>query len=240
MEQAGIDAPVSKYWIWTAVFTVAVWFIISLMGLSSAAKFFIAFTAFFGMPKMFLNIKAGRRQKQFMEDFPDALDGMARLLQSGIPMSEAIAMGSREFKGPMKEELTRVYENQRVGTSLGEAAMLMAKRIPLPEVNMLATALQIQQETGSSLSEVLENLSSLIRARFRLKRKVKALSSEAKSSAAIIACLPILVTLGLYAARPEYIGILFTTLKGKWILFGAVTWMSFGVLIMRQMINFKI
>lgn len=240
MEQAGIDAPVSRYWMWSFIFTISVFLFVSLMGLSSLAKFFITFTAFFGMPKMFLNMKAGRRQKKFMEDFPDALDGMARLLQSGIPMSEAVAMGSREFKGPMKEELTRVYENQRIGIPLGEAALLMSKRIPLPEVNMLATALQIQQETGSSLSEVLENLSSLIRARFRLKRKIKALSSEAKSSAAIIACLPVLVTLGLYLVRQEYIGVLFITLKGKWILFGCVTWMSFGVLIMRQMINFKI
>jgi len=240
MERAGIDAPVSRYWIWSVVFALAVLGLTSLMGMSATVKFFVTFTALLGVPKLFLNFKESRRQKKFMEDFPDALDGMARLLQSGIPISEAVAMGSREFKGPIKEELTRVYENQKIGIPLGEAALLMSKRVPLAEVVMLATALQIQSETGSSLSEVLENLSSLIRARFRLRRKVKALSSEAKSSAAIIACLPILVALGLYAARPEYVGILFTTLKGKWILFGACCWMSFGILIMRQMINFRI
>jgi len=240
MQQAGIDAPISKYWIYSAVFATVTALLILMTSFPTPAKFFIIFTAFLGMPKLFLKWKAARRQKKFLTDFSDALDGMGRLLQSGMPMIEAIAMGAREYEGPLQEELLRVYENQKIGIPLGEAALLMAKRIPLPEVYMFATALQIQSETGSSLSEVLANLSAVIRSRFRLRRKVKALSSEAKSSAAIIAALPILVTLGLYAARPEYIGILFTVSKGKMLLSGAVTWMSFGILIMRQMINFRI
>ena len=73
-----------------------------------------------------------------------------------------------------------------------------------------------------------------------MKRKVRALSSEAKASAAIIAALPVVVCLGLYLVRPEYIGILFTTPMGKTFLTGAVVWMLIGVLIMRQMINFKV
>jgi tight adherence protein B len=155
-------------------------------------------------------------------------------------MSEAIAMASREFTGPLREEMTRIYENQKIGIPLGEAALQTARRVPLTEVHMFATALQIQSETGSSLSEVLTNLSNVIRARYRLKRKVRALSSEAKSSAASIAALPVLVTLGLYAARPEYISILFVLPKGKVMLAGACVWMSFGVLMMRQMINFRV
>ncbi|MCK5519422.1 MAG: pilus assembly protein, partial [Alphaproteobacteria bacterium] len=91
-----------------------------------------------------------------------------------------------------------------------------------------------------SLSEVLYNLSAVIRARFRLRRKVQALSSEAKSSAAIIGALPVLVTLGLYAARPEYVGILFIVPKGQVFLGGAIFWMFLGCLMMRQMINFRI
>ena len=87
---------------------------------------------------------------------------------------------------------------------------------------------------------MLSNLSHVIRARFRLKRKIKALSSEAKASAAIIAALPILVTFGLYMAAPEYVGILFDTRKGNFLLSGAVGWMMLGVVVMRTMINFKI
>jgi tight adherence protein B len=155
-------------------------------------------------------------------------------------MTEAISMAAREFTGPLKEEMTRIYENQKIGVPIGQAALETAKRIPLTEVHMFATALQIQSETGSSLSEVLSNLSTIIRARFKLKRKIKALSSEAKASAAIIAALPVLVTLGLYLANPNYISLLYTTTKGKYLAGGALTWMSLGVLIMRQMINFRI
>jgi len=240
MQMAGIDAPVSRYWVFSAFFATTVSVFVLLSAWPPIAKMFIIFTAFFGVPKLFLKWKAARRQRKFLEEFADALDGMVRLLQAGMPMSEAVAMGAREFTGPLKEEMLRVYENQKVGMALGEAALLMARRIPLTEVHMFATALQIQSETGSSLSEVLSNLSAVIRARFRLKRKIKALSSEAKASAAIIGALPLLVMFGLYLARPEYIGLLFTLPKGKVMLFGAGLWMSFGMLIMRQMINFRI
>ena len=240
MQQAGIEAPVSRYWIGAALFSVFVWVTLLLTSWSPVARFFLIITAFLGMPKFFLKWKAKRRQKKFLKEFADALDAMARLLQAGMPMSEAIAMTSREFEGPLKEEMLRIYDNQKIGVSIGEAALMMARRVPLPEVHMFATALQIQSETGSSLSEVLYNLSNVIRSRFRLRRKVQALSSEAKSSAAIIGCLPLLVMLALYLARPEYIGLLFTKPTGKIMLWGSSIWMSFGVLMMRQMINFRI
>lgn len=240
MQQAGIDAAVSKYWIGAAVLAVLVWLLLLLTSWPGIAKFFIVFTAFFGLPKWFLKKKAASRQKKFLKEFPDALDAMARLLQAGMPMSEAIAMTSREFDGPLKEEMLRIYDNQKIGVAIGEAALMTARRMPLPEVHMFATALQIQSETGSSLSEVLYNLSNVIRARFRLRRKVQALSSEAKSSAAIIGALPCLVMLALWLARPEYIGLLFSKPTGHIMLGGSIFWMSIGVLMMRQMINFRI
>lgn len=240
MQQAGIESTLARYWLWSIAFTGVVYLFLLLLSWPTIAKFFITFTALFGMPKFYLRWKAKRRQKKFLQEFADALDAMARLLQAGMPMSEAIAMASREFQGPLKEEMLRIYENQKIGVSIGEAAQMSARRVPLPEVHMFATALQIQSETGSSLSEVLHNLSNVIRARFRLRRKVQALSSEAKSSAAIIGCLPLLVMLALYAVRPEYIGQLFIKPTGKIMLYGSAFWMSLGVLMMRQMINFRI
>lgn len=240
MEQAGYEAPLSRYWIFSAIFALIVFGLLKLTSWPSIAVFFVTFTAFAGVPRFFLKWKAGRRQRKFLELFADALDASVRLLQAGMPISEAVAMVAREFESPLRDEMMRIYENQKIGVPLGEAALQMARRIPLPEVHMFATALQIQSETGSSLSEVLSNLSSVIRARFRLKRKIRALSSEAKASAAIIAALPPLVCLGLYAVNPEYISILFTLPKGKMLLGGAIFWMSCGILIMKQMINFKV
>ena len=136
--------------------------------------------------------------------------------------------------------MRHIYDDQKIGIPMGEAAERCARRMPLTEVKMFATAIQIQSETGSSLSDVLANLANVIRARFRLKRKVQALSSEAKASAAIIGALPLLVAGGLYLVNPEYISLLFTEPTGKVMASGAVFWMLCGVVVMRQMINFKV
>lgn len=241
MTQAGLEVPVSRYWLASLLFAAVTWGLLTLVNnWPTAANVFLTFTAFLGVPKWTLKFLAGRRQRKFLAEFADALDASVRLLQAGMPIAEAIAMVSREYEGPLKEEMIRIYDNQKIGVPLGQAAQETARRIPLAEVHMFATALQIQSETGSSLSEVLSNLSAVIRARFRLKRKVRALSQEAKSSAAIIAALPVLVSLGLYAVNEAYISILFDTTKGNIWLGIAITWMLIGCLIMRQMINFKV
>lgn len=100
--------------------------------------------------------------------------------------------------------------------------------------------LAIQSETGASLSEVLTNLSGVIRARFKLKRKVVALSSEARASAMIIGALPITVGLLLKIVNPEYMSLLFEDRTGNVLLWGCGIWMSIGILVMRQMINFRV
>lgn len=241
LQQAGIEAPVSRFWIGSALFAVVVaFFLYFVFSFGALTVGLMTFTAFFGLPRYFLRWKARRRQKQFLLEMPDALDACVRLLQSGMPMTEAIAMASREYTGPLKEEMLRIYDNQRIGVPLGEAAQMTAKRIPLPEVHMFATALQIQSETGSSLSEVLGNLSGVIRARYRLRRKIQALSSEAKSSAAIIGALPPLVSLGLYCASPKYIDPLLFTGHGHFLLACCGLWMFCGIMVMKQMINFRI
>ena len=192
------------------------------------------------MPRFVLKKLAANRQKKFLADLADVFESMVRLLKAGMPVSEAIKMVAREFTGPIGDEMGRIFDQQKVGVSLSDAVASCAKRMPLTEMQMFSTAISIQAQTGSSLSEVFENLAKTVRARFRLKRKIRALSSEAKSSAAIIAALPVLVALGMWGINPDYIGLLFTTMKGKLMLSGAIFWMFLGVMSMRQMINFKI
>jgi tight adherence protein B len=157
-----------------------------------------------------------------------------------MPITEAIAMTSREYTGPIGQEMTKVYEDQKVGDTLPEAVQKMTFRVPLAEVKMFSTAVTIQTQTGSSLSEVLQNLSGVIRQRFRLKRKVQALSAEAKISAGIIGCLPVVVIGSMYLLNREYIELLWITNTGKMLTYGALTWMSIGVFIMKGMINFRV
>jgi tight adherence protein B len=240
MLQAGLNLSPLHFWGFSIAVGGAVGAGLSLWGTGNVVAALGGIAAFFFVPKMILGHLAKGRQKTFLENFPDALDAVVRLLKAGTPIAESLSMLAKEYTGPIGEEMQMVYERQRIGVPLHEAAMEVADRIPLPEVNMFGTALTIQAQTGSSLSEILTNLSTTIRGRFRLKRKAKALAQEAVSSAMIIGALPFLVMAGMYFANNEYLMLLFTTGIGKMMFWGAMGWMSIGVFVMAQMINIKV
>jgi len=230
----------AKFWGISIGLGIALILITKLSGQSLPVVIMSGAVGAFGLPRFILNFRTNRRQKKFLAEFPDALESMVRLLKAGMPVGEAIAMVSREFTGPVGEEMSKVYDEQKIGISLAEACLHAAERMPITEMQMFATGISIQQQTGSSLSEILLNLAKVIRARFRLKRKVQALSAEAKASAMIIGALPIFVGLGMTVINPDYMYPLYYTLKGKYMLWGAIGWMTCGILIMKQMINFRV
>ncbi|HBH27099.1 MAG TPA: type II secretion protein F [Rhodospirillaceae bacterium] len=238
--QAGLNLTPLHFWVFALLVGGLVGAVMSLLDYGPIVAGLGGVAAFFFLPRFVLSNMAKGRQKTFLENFPDALDAVVRLLKAGTPIGEAISMLSKEYTGPIGEEMGMVYDRQRIGVPLHEAAMEISERIPLTEVYMFATALTIQAQTGSSLSEILSNLSSTIRGRFRLKRKAKALAQEATASAAIIGGLPFLVMLGLYFANYDYLMLLFTTTIGKFLFWGAMCWMGIGIFVMRQMINFKV
>lgn len=240
LKQAGVSMTPARFWI------LSVFLMLVGLGLAAAAKLspvaivLIGITCLLGVPRYILRWKIRRRQKKFLGDFADALEAMVRLLKAGMPVTEAIHMAGKEFEGPMGEEMLLMYESQRVGMSLPDAAMAAARRMPITEMRLFATGMTIQQQTGASLSEVLMNLASVIRARYKLRRKIQALSSEAKASAMIIGALPFLVGTGMYFLNPEYAMLLLTTSTGKFWMTASMVWMGIGILIMKAMINFKI
>ncbi len=238
--QAGLKISVRQFWINSLIFGIILGACAKLFGLGLFVSVMIFITGFLGLPRLLLKRKAAKRQKKFLEEFADALEAIIRLLKAGMPVSEAISMVGREFTGPVGEEMSKIYDTQKVGIPLEEACRIAIKRMPLTEMQMFATGIAIQAQTGASLSEVLGNLSNVIRSRFKLKRKVKALSSEAKSSAMIIGALPLVVSTGIYFINPEHIMVMFQESIGKILLAGAVVWMCIGIFIMKIMINFKV
>ena len=240
LQQAGLKLSVKYFWIASIVLCFACLGVARVMDMTLLVTIMLGFTGLIGLPRFILKKLIARRQKNFLQEFADALDATVRLLKAGMPVSEAILMISREFEGPVGEEMSIIYDKQKIGVPLHEAAVEGTKRMPIAEMQMFATGLTIQAQTGSSLSEILTNLSGVIRARFRLKRKIMALSSEAIASASIIGCLPPFVALGLWAVSPGYLDPLFEEEFGNTLLTIAGGSMCVGVLVMKQMINFKI
>jgi len=245
--RAGLDTTPRKFFF----YALGLGIILGLLGLFLGSIFMefyqavlVAGGAFvlgaFGIPLWLLHTLERRRQQRFLELLPDAVELIVRGLRSGLPVSEALQTIAREMPDPLGPEFQEVVEGQKVGIPIDQGFERMYERVPLPEVNFLSIVVSIQRETGGNLSEALENLSTVLRARKTMKLKVKAVSQEAKAGAAIIGALPILMLAFMAMFNPEYMAPLFKTRLGHIMLMGSAIWMTTGILVMRKMINFKI
>ncbi|QGM98518.1 type II secretion system F family protein [Methylocystis parvus] len=194
----------------------------------------------FGIPNWALAFLRKRRINKFIEEFPGAIDVIIRGVKAGLPVADCFRMIASEGQEPVRGEFRRIVESQTIGLSIGEAVERFAERVPVAEASFFSIVINIQQKAGGNLSEALSNLSRVLRDRKKMKGKVKAMSSEAKSSAGIIGSLPFLVGGAVYLTTPSYMMILFTTNIGKIIIACGLLWMAIGIFIMRKMINFDI
>ena len=181
-----------------------------------------------------------RRQKKFSVQFPDALDIIVRSLRAGHPVPIAIAMVGREMPDPIGSEFGMVSDEITYGADLETAMRNLYGRIGSDDLPLFVTAVAIQGSTGGNLGEILENLSSVIRQRFKMRRKIRALAAEGRASAMILSALPIGMFIVIQIIAPEFYASVWHEQLTKIMLFSAAGWMSIGNLIMFKMVNFKI
>ncbi len=240
IQQAGLDTPVRMFWVMSALAGVGFAVAPFMFGLPWFVSAGLGFVGFLGLPRWVLGYLRKRRQNVFLNDFADAIDVMVRALKAGLPVSEAMKIISTELGAPVGPEFLEVVEGQRIGISIDQGIERMFERMPLSEVNFLAIVMTIQSKTGGNLSEALGNLSRVLRDRKKMKMKIRSVSQEAKSSAAIIGSLPFVIMGALTMLNPNYMNPLFETSLGNVLLVGSATWMTTGVLVMRKMIQFEI
>jgi tight adherence protein B len=237
--QAGLSISKHQFFLFAFGFGALV-FVVALSldaGLMIAAL--LAFAASFGLPRWFLSYLKHRREARFLDRFPDAIDVVVRGIKSGLPLIDSLRVIAAEAQEPIRTEFQLILETQAVGVPLGEACAKLFERMPLPEANFFAIVVTIQQKSGGNLSEALGNLSKVLRDRKKMKGKIKAMSTEARVSAAIIGALPIAVMSLVYMSSPDYITVLWTERLGQLMLAASAVWMSIGIMVMRKMINFK-
>jgi tight adherence protein B len=198
----------------------------------------LAFAGGLGAPRWWLGYAKSQRERKFLDAFPDAIDIIVRGVKAGLPLLDCIKMVALEAPEPVKSEFRYILDTQAIGMPLGDACGKLYERMPLAEANFFGIVVGIQQKAGGNLSEALGNLSRVLRDRKKMKAKVRAMSQEAKASAAIIGSLPVLVMVLVYLTSPGYMTLLFTEKLGHVMLAGSAVWMAIGTLMMKKMINF--
>ncbi|ONG44767.1 hypothetical protein BKE38_27320 [Pseudoroseomonas deserti] len=180
--------------------------------------------------------EAQRRQLLYAQ-FPDALGMIVRAVRVGVPVTESLRVVAREALAPTAQEFTRLADLVAIGQPLEEALSAMARQSGLPEYRFFAVALVLQSQTGGSLNETLDNLADVIRRRVALRARAHALATEARTSAIVLGCLPVLAAGGLYVVSPGYILVLVEHPTGHKILAAAAGLLLCGILVMRGMLK---
>lgn len=157
-----------------------------------------------GLPLMFINRLAQKRRKRMEEQFPIALDVFTRSLRAGHPVSSAIFLITEEMDDPIGSEFGIVSDEVSYGADLPDALLAMADRWDLEDMRMFVVSVSVQSETGGNLAEILENLSTVIRARASMYMMVRALSSEGRMTGWMLTVLPMLTLLSMFMVNPGF------------------------------------
>jgi tight adherence protein B len=192
------------------------------------------------LPLMVLRWLRSRRQGKFAAQFPDALDIIVRSLRAGHPVPVAINMVGREMRDPIGSEFGMVTDEITYGADLETAMRNLYARIGSDDLPLFVTAVAIQGSTGGNLGEILQNLSGVIRERFKMRRKIRALAAEGRASAMILSALPIGMFFIILWLVPDFYGSVWDIPLTKELVGGATVWMAVGNLVMFRMVNFKI
>ena len=238
--QAGMTMTPQKYYIVSVVTGVGAFFcalIFTSMPLHIAAG--VGFAMGVGGPRWVVNFKRNRRFKRFTLAFPNAIDVIVRGIKSGLPLNDCLRIIANDSDEPVRSEFRKLIEATQMGIPVPEACERLYESVPTAETNFFAIVIAIQSSAGGNLSEALGNLTKVLRERRKMADKIKAFSTEAKTSAGIIGALPFVVA-GLVAmSSPGYLDPLFTEPGGHKVLFFCALSMGFGIFVMKKMINFK-
>lgn len=189
------------------------------------------------VPFLYLRMAAAKRMAAFEEQFPEAIDLIARALRAGHALPTALQMVAEEVAEPAGAEFRLLFDQQNFGMSLPDALRAFGERIPLVDARFFVTAILTQREMGGNLSEVLEKLAAVIRERFKVKRHVRAVSAHGRITGVVLGFLPPVVAGLLLLVSPDHIRLLVDDPIGIDMVMTAVALQVIGVLIIRKIVD---
>jgi tight adherence protein B len=237
--QAGLKIKPGVLALLSAISGVAIYFIcyIEEWGIITAVLFGLLGLA---LPAMFVAIRRTQRLRKFEKNFPEAIDLLSRAIRAGHAVTAGLEMMSKETPQPVSGEFRMVFEENNFGLPLRDALHNLTERVPLVDVRFFVTGLVVQKETGGNLVELLENLASVIRERFKIRGEVRTKTAQGRFTAAILIALPPTFLLITRAINPEYTSVLFTDPLGRTLLGVGAFLQILGSLIIWKIVNIEV
>lgn len=201
---------------------------------------FIVGAILWSLPLLYVRRKRQQRLAKLGEQLPDAIDLMGRALRAGHAFQTALNMVGEEMAEPVGKEFRILFDEINYGITLQDAMMNLLERVPSDDLKYMAVAVLIQRETGGNLAELLDNISSIIRARMKLMGEIRTLSAEGRMSAWILGVLPFAVGLVINLVNPEFLDPLWHDPMGIKMVYAALVMMVLGVLWMRKIIRIRV
>lgn len=236
--ESGLNVTVGTF-VLASVLGAAVGFVLgwSVLQLAVAAVLLAVLGA--TVPYAYVSHKRTVRLRVFEEQFPEAIDLISRALRAGHALTTGLGMVSDEIPAPVGAEFKRLYDEQNFGMSLPDALRAMARRVPVLDARFFVTAVLTQRESGGNLSEVLDNLASVMRERFKLKRQIRVISAHGRISGWVLSCLPPALAAVLFILSPNFMRILWEDPMGLRLVMVAVMLQLIGTYAISRLVKIE-
>jgi tight adherence protein B len=200
----------------------------------------IALLVGFVLPYSYASFRRTKRFEKFEELFPEAIDTLARAVRAGHAFTTALEMITNEVAEPVAGEFRQLYEEQKFGMPVRDALMNLTERVPLVDVKFFVTAVMLQRETGGNLAEILDNLSYVIRERFKIQRQVRVYTAQGRLTMALLMGMPPIIIAVMLTLNPSFIQPLFTDPIGHTLLVLGITLQTIGYFVIRKIIRIQV
>jgi tight adherence protein B len=239
MTQAAVELPIGHL----LAIALSLLFFTCLVSLMARMPLFLTLLFAPGaacLPFLAVTIKRHRRLRKFEELFPDAMDLLARAVRAGHAFTTGFTLLADEMPEPIAGEFRTTFDQQNLGLPLGEALRNLAIRVPIPDVRIFVAALAIQRESGGNLGEILDNLSSVIRERFKIYRQIQVFTAEGRLSLYILSAMPPISGVLMYFVNPKYMMRLFTDPLGHNLIAAGLALQVTGYFVIRRIVRIKV
>jgi tight adherence protein B len=192
------------------------------------------------IPFSYASYRRTKRFQRFEELFPDAIDTLARAVRAGHAFTTALELIANEIAEPVAGEFRMLFEEQKFGLPVRDALMNLTERMPLVDVKFFVTAVMLQRETGGNLAEILDNLSYVIRERFKIMRQVRVYTAQGRLTMALLMGLPPVIVVVMLLTSPQFIHPLFADPIGHTLIVSGIVLQTLGYFVIRKVIRIQV